>query len=510
MLANAQQKPNIIYILADDLGYGDISYLNEHSKIATPNINKLANEGMSFTDAHASSSVCSPSRYSILTGRYAWRSQLKSGVLGLYDAPLIEKNRLTVGMLLQQNGYTTAAIGKWHLGWDWPLTNGSLFKDSLFKGNDSEKDRFRIEKNINFSARLQNGPITKGFDYYFGDDVPNYPPYCYIENDQTVGVPNLLKPKYMYGHDGLMLQGWKLENVMLDITKKAVQFVDEKKTSSKPFFLYLALTAPHTPIAPADAFKGKSKAGFYGDYVQEIDWTVGEVMNAVKKAGLENNTIIIFTSDNGSPGNDGTDMDGGLNTVNRFDHFPSYTFRGIKADIWEGGHHVPFIVKWPGKIKNNSSESSTVCHADLMATCADLVHVKLPDNAGEDSYSLMPLLINEKQKKYQREFTIHHSHAGYFAIRKGDWKLIMCAGSGGWTSPKPGKEEDGLPVVQLYNMKNDLSEKENLQSMYPEKVIELKKLLTKSIKEGRTTKGTVQSNIENFYPHTLKWLNEGN
>ncbi len=233
-------------------------------------------------------------------------------------------------------------------------------------------------------------------------------------------------------------------------------------------------------------------------------------MNAVKKAGLENNTIIIFTSDNGSPGNDGTDMDGGLNTVNRFDHFPSYTFRGIKADIWEGGHHVPFIVKWPGKIKNNSSESSTVCHADLMATCADLVHVKLPDNAGEDSYSLMPLLINEKQKKYQREFTIHHSHAGYFAIRKGDWKLIMCAGSGGWTSPKPGKEEDGLPVVQLYNMKNDLSEKENLQSMYPEKVIELKKLLTKSIKEGRTTKGTVQSNIENFYPHTLKWLNEGN
>ena len=225
MLANAQQKPNIIYILADDLGYGDISYLNEHSKIATPNINKLANEGMSFTDAHASSSVCSPSRYSILTGRYAWRSQLKSGVLGLYDAPLIEKNRLTVGMLLQQNGYTTAAIGKWHLGWDWPLTNGSLFKDSLFKGNDSEKDRFRIEKNINFSARLQNGPITKGFDYYFGDDVPNYPPYCYIENDQTVGVPNLLKPKYMYGHDGLMLQGWKLENVMLDITNFSPLFL---------------------------------------------------------------------------------------------------------------------------------------------------------------------------------------------------------------------------------------------------------------------------------------------
>lgn len=497
--------PNIIYILADDLGYGDISCLNDKSKIQTPNIDKLASLGMTFTDAHSASAVCTPTRYGLLTGRYPWRSKLKSGVLGLYDPPLIEEGRLTIGQLMQQQGYTTACIGKWHLGWNWPLKTGTFFRDSLYKGHNSEQVRWQLEKYIDFSARIENGPLTKGFDYYFGTDVPNYPPYCFIENDRLVQTPGKMKPADMYGHPGVMVDGWRLENILPSLTNKATTYIKEKAKNDQPFFLYIPLTSPHSPIAPADQFKGTSKAGLYGDFVQQTDWTVGEIIKAVTDAGIEKNTIIFFASDNGSPATDGTGMYGELNSIKKFDHNPSYKFRGIKADIWEGGHHIPFFVKWPEMVAENSRCAITISLNDVMATCADLFKNALPDNAGEDSYSLLPLLFNKK-KNYKRNYTIHLSSNGYFAIRKDKWKLIMCAGSGGWTSPVSGKEEVGLPEVQLFNIKDDPGEKKNLYLKYPGKVRELKALLVTCVKEGRSTSGNVQENNGTFLPNTVKWL----
>ncbi len=504
----AQQRPNVIFILADDLGYGDISCLNAVSKIQTPNIDKLAAEGMSFTDAHSAAAVCTPTRYGLLTGRYPWRSKLKSGVLGLYDPPLIEERRLTIGQLLQQQGYTTACVGKWHLGWDWPLKMGTFFKDSLYNGHKSEQVRWQLEKYIDFSANIENGPLSKGFDYYFGTDVPNYPPYGFIENNRLTKLPGTVKPAGMYGHPGVMVEGWKLENILPSLTARATTYIQEKAKTGKPFFLYLPLTSPHSPIAPADSFKGTSKAGLYGDFVQQTDYSVGEIVKAVKEAGIERNTIIFFTSDNGSPATDGKDMYGELNAVKKFDHYPSYHFRGIKADIWEGGHHIPFFVKWKGAIAENSTADKTICLNDLIATCADLLRITLPDNAGEDSYSMLPLLLKKKETNYSRTYTIHQSGNGYFAIRKDNWKLIMCAGSGGWSFPRPGKEETGLPGVQLYDMKTDPEEKNNLQALEPERVRELKALLVKCIKNGRSREGAIQFNEENYLPHTIKLLNE--
>ncbi len=477
----AQKKPNVIFILADDLGYGDISSFNPASKTATPHIDKMAREGRTFTDAHSPASLCTPTRYGILTGRYGWRSSLKKGVLKHYDPPLIEQGRYTVGKLFQDNEYATACIGKWHLGWDWPLKNSSYFRDSLRSGNNGPLDRFRIEQLVDFSKAIENGPITKGFDYYFGDDVPNYPPYCFFENDRTIGIPTFHKPDSIYGHPGFMIDNWQLENVVPAITHKASNYIKEKAKDEKPFFLYFALTSPHVPIAPSEKFKGTSKAGPYGDFVQETDWAVSEIIKAVSDAHIEDNTIIIFTSDNGSPGQDGTAMSGQMNSVMKYDHFPNHPFRGMKTDLWEGGHHVPFIVKWPGKIKPNSTSSETICHTDFLATCADLLSAVIPDREAEDSYSILPLLLGDKKIKYERPFTVHHSGEGIFAIRKGEWKLIMTGNSGGGLIPSSPEIVNGLPVpIQLYNMKSDLAERKNLYLEYPEKVVELKALLTKS------------------------------
>lgn len=476
----AQDKPNVIFILADDLGYGDLSYLNANSKIYTPHIDQLAREGKSFKDAHAPASLCTPTRYAILTGRYGWRSSLKKGVLKHYDPPLIEKGRFTIGQLFKENNYTTACIGKWHLGWEWSLKNNSFFSDSLKIGNDKPEDRFRIEQLIDFTKPITEGPITKGFDYYFGDDVPNYPPYVFIENDKTLGLPLLHKPDDMYGHPGYMIKDWKLEAVLPTITKKAVDYIHQNAEKKQPFFLYFALTSPHVPIAPEENFKGTSKAGAYGDFIQETDWVVSEIMNAVKGAGIADNTIIIFTSDNGSPGQDGTNMSGEMNSVLKYDHFPNAPFKGMKTDLWEGGHHVPFIVSWPGKIQPNSISSETICHSDLLATCAEILNTPIPLNEAEDSYSLLPILIDNK-KSYDRPYTIHHSGTGIFAIRQGDWKLIMTGNSGGGLITSKAELINGVPVpIQLYNMNLDVQEKNNLYLTYPEKVAELKNLLLKA------------------------------
>ena len=477
--SQSDARPNLIILLADDMGYGDLGCQNPQSKIPTPNLDKLASEGIRFTDAHSPSAVCSPTRYAILTGRYCWRTRLKRSVLWPWDRPLIEADRLTVGKLLKAHGYDTACIGKWHLGWDWPTIDG---KEPFGIGKTNVENS---GSNVDFTKPIANGPTARGFDYYFGTAVPNFPPYCFIENERTVGTPTEYKPDDMFGAPGPMLHGWKLEEILPGLERKAVEYINAKggrlhynafrQTRGNPFFLYVPLTAPHTPIAPAQHFKDKSQAGAYGDFVFQVDHVVGRIMDALERNGFDRNTLIIFTSDNGSPGRDGTNMSGSTNSVRRFGHNPSYIFRGIKADVWDGGHRVPFIARWPGHIKPGSVSDETICHVDLLATCASLLRFRLPNNAGEDSYDILPALTGRKLDKPIREATVHHSINGMFAIRQGKWKLILGRGSGGWS----GRGQPDEPPVQLYDMSADASERTNLCSEHPDIVEELTKLLQK-------------------------------
>ncbi len=442
------EKPNIIYILADDLGYGDISFLNSNSKITTPNIDKLASEGITFTDAHSSSSVCSPTRYGILTGRYSWRSSRQGGALWPFATPLIEEGRLTLPKFLNNNDYNTACIGKWHLGMNWIDNDGKILE---YTG--SEKGF-----NIDFSKSIKNGPTTKGFDYFFGTDAPNYPPYCFIENDKAIGIPSVLKPDSIFGNPGIMLEKWDLYKVLPEIEKRVVNYISKMSSSEKPFFLYLPLTAPHTPIAPNKEYLGKSEAGAYGDFVYQVDAIVGQIIKTLKAHNKLENTLIVFTSDNGSPGRDGTNMSGATSSVKKYGHNPSYVFRGIKSDIWEGGHHIPFFAHWPNKIKPGITSDEIICLTDMFATCAAILNVELPNNAGEDSFNILPILTEQKYKSPIREATVHLSEDGSFAIRQGNWKLILCPGSGGWSISPERAMRDSLPMVQLYNLSNDIGE----------------------------------------------------
>lgn len=482
-------SPNIVYILADDLGYGDLSFLNTESKIQTPHLDRLAAGGLHFTDAHSGSAVCTPTRYGILTGRYAWRTPLKQGVLWPYDPPLIRPERVTVAEFLKDQGYATACIGKWHLGWDWPLTNNAYARDSITGFSFDRQARLRIEQYVDFKQPTANGPISHGFDYYFGDDVPNFPPYSFIENDRLLAFPDQIKSDTMFGNPGKMSAGWDLEDVMPAITQKAVDYITAKgsEKDGQSFFLYFTLTAPHTPIAPSDEFKGSSKAGAYGDYVQQVDWTVGQIMQALQETGITDNTLVIFTSDNGSPAREGVNMAGAVSSVLKYDHQPSYHFRGTKADIWEGGHRVPFIAHWPEKISAGSTSGQTICHTDFMATCAAITGRPLPADTGEDSYDISPLFYSPQLETPIREATVHHSGNGTFAIRKGKWKLIDGAGSGGWSNPKNAQAlADGLPAVQLYQLDSDVEEQHNVQAEHPEIVRELKDLLENYKSAGRS------------------------
>ncbi|MEQ9287341.1 MAG: arylsulfatase [Cyclobacteriaceae bacterium] len=472
-----KKNPNIVIILADDLGYGDPQVYNDESKIPTPHINQLAAEGMRFTDAHTPSSVCTPTRYGLLTGEYAWRTELKKSVLWMWDKPLIAPDQLTMPKMLKSEGYATACVGKWHLGWRWPSNQGDGFmNDTIPIGDYGLKGRNMLWEKIDFSKKLGGGPLEVGFDYYFGDDVPNFAPYTFFENDRLVQIPDRIKPDSIYGGYGPMADGWELEKVMPTITEKAVNYIGEQANTEQPFFLYFALTAPHTPIAPTDKFKGKSKAGLYGDFVHEVDWTVGQVIKVLKETGQYDNTLLVFTSDNGSPQRDGTNMGGPIASVKKYGHDPSRPWKGMKSDAWEGGHRVPFIATWPGKIASNSVNNQLVCLTDIISSVAGLVGVSEDaQKSMVDSYDISSLLFG--QQKTVREHIVHHSGNGTFAVRKGDWKLILGKNSGGFSN---NLKIPGIPVEtpgQLYNLSHDPAEQENLYADNPEKVQQLTELL---------------------------------
>lgn len=497
--SDVDQKPNIIYVLADDLGYGDITSFNENGKIKTTHLDQIAKDGMIFTDAHTSSSVCTPTRYGIITGRYNWRSRLKNGVLTGKSKALIPNSRSTVASMLQKHGYNTAFIGKWHLGWDWALKNKDSLGGSGWNANDFD--------NIDFSKPITNGPNDLGFNYSYGHSGSlDMAPYVYVENGMPTVVPDSVtenKSKYSWWRKGPTSKDFIHDDVTPNFFRRSFNYISEKSKEKKPFFLYLALPSPHTPILPTEAWQNKSNLNPYADFMLMIDHYMGQLTATIKQAGIENNTIVIFTSDNGcSP-------EANFNILKEKGHNPSYIYRGHKADIFEGGHRVPFIVKWPKTINKGTVSNETICTTDFMATCADIVNYKLQDNEAEDSYSLLPLFNKKDNSKPFREATIHHSINGSFAIRKGKWKLIMCPGSGGWSFPRPNNKKviDSLSKYQLYNLENDPGETNNLITTHNEKFSELKSLLVKYINDGRSTPGTMQKNDSiNFKWKQIKFV----
>ena len=492
-LVVAAEKPNIVVILADDLGYGDVQCLNPAGKIATPNMDRLARAGMIFTDAHSSSSVCSPTRYSLLTGRYNWRSKLKSGVLGGLSPRLIEPNRMTVASLLKQHGYHTACFGKWHLGMDWARQPGKQVTELNIEPREQVW-------NVDFSKPISKGPTSVGFDEYFGISASlDMVPYTFIQNDGVEALPTKdLDFPLMLGRAGgrtrrgPAVDGFDAADVLPELQQRAVDYVGRRANESRqghPFFLYLPLASPHTPILPTSSWQNKSGLNPYADFVMQTDAAVGAVLDALDQHNLTQNTLVILTSDNG------------CSPQAKFDellakgHNPSYVFRGHKADIYEGGHRVPFLVRWPEHVGAGKTSKQLICLMDLLATCAAIVDakLKLPDNAGEDSISFLPAMVDGTNSPL-RQALVHHSINGSFAIRQEKWKLCLCPDSGGWSNPRPGQAAKNAPAVQLFDLDADIAEKNNLALQHPEVVEQLTKLLDKYIADGRSTPGMPQSN----------------
>jgi arylsulfatase A len=475
--AAVSDQPNIVVILADDLGYGDIQVLNpERGRIKTPHFDRLAREGMTFTDAHSGSSVCTPTRYGLLTGRYAWRTRLQRSVLDNYLDPLIAADRLTLPRMLQQQGYHTACIGKWHLGYTIEGGQGAPKKAAAApnkagagrkQGGDDDGRTLGRHPGAPLGARSADGPVTRGFDIFFGFHHSRMMESVFEQDRVTELLPAV--------------------EMLPRLAARARRYVAERAQSGKPFFLYLPLSSPHTPIVPSKHWEGKSGLGKYADFVMETDWAVGEVLAALEEAGVAGNTLIIATSDNGCSPAAGTDK------LEAQGHFASAQFRGYKADIWEGGHRVPFFVRWPGRVQPGSRSDALVCLTDLMATFADVVRVKLPANAAEDSISFVPALL--ARGPTARTSVVHHSINGRFSLRDGPWKLELCPGSGGWAKPTDADAaRQGLPAVQLYDLSQDIAEQDNLQAGQPERVKRMTAQLQKIVGDGRSTPGPRQRN----------------
>lgn len=454
-------KPNIIFIMTDDQGYGDAGSYNPESKIPTPGIDRIAREGLRFTDAHSGSAVCTPTRYGLLTGRYPWRSRLQSGVMVTGDKRgcLIDKSILTVPKLLRQHGYKTALVGKWHLGYSYKFPEGGNGLKTIV----TEKPYGKFSAlAAPVGSKIIDGPVEHGFDVFHGFHHAREM-HSWSENDEvTETIP--------------------LDQVIRRSTEHSIRFIKEQSKTPEPFFLYLALGSPHTPIVPSEKWVGKSGINTYADFVMETDHATVQILDVLDHLDIADNTLIFFTTDNGcSPAAE-------IDELLAKGHDPHHSLRGMKADVWDGGHRVPYVVRWPGVIKPGRVSDQIICHNNLMATCAEILGTRLPDDAGVDSFSILPVLRGEETTEPTHPFVIHHSISGRFAIRKGDWKFIAAKGSGGWT-----KGDDGKPS-QLYHMASDRKESRNLVDQHPEIAADLTKLLETAVANGRTTPGPNQKN----------------
>ncbi|MCC8152436.1 MAG: arylsulfatase [Lachnospiraceae bacterium] len=504
----AKEKPNIILILTDDLGYGDLSCFNPDSKIRTEHIDAVAAEGLRNTDCHASSALCTPSRYGLLTGRYNWRSRLKRGVLPGQSSPLIEEGRETIGSFLQKQGYRTACVGKWHLGMNWTVKDDYTLPETY---EDPNGDQDKCAAGIDFTAPIADGPNTRGFDYFFGLPASlDQPPFVYIENDHV-----LTPPDHMIGvrrldrvgpsqqtevEYGPAASGHDPAKVVPDMDAKVLSLVDDYAGKDQPFFIYYPTPAVHGPLLPAPEYQEKSGIGRYGDFVLQVDGFVGKLDEKLHEKGIADDTILIFTSDNGCSGI------ADYPTLKELGHNPSYIYRGKKSDIWEGGHRIPFIVRWPGHVPAGAERDQMTCLTDVFATIAEITGFTYGDDAGEDSFSA--LSVWEGGTEPIREDVMHHSVANY-SLRRGKWKLEFCPGSGGM-GPEAKIPASGIPgddtPYQLYDLATDIREQNNLYGLRPEIEEELTRLAASYVKNGRTTPGKPQKNTECENWPGLEWM----
>ena len=482
-------SPNIVYILADDMGYGDVQCLNqERGKIATPHMDQVAAEGMTFTDAHTTSSVCTPTRYGIMTGRYNWRTRLQWHVLNGYGLPLIPTDRVTVPSFLGNSGYTTAMIGKWHLGLEIPTIDGKQAKPAGGLRQKMKKGAFPTEElsNIDWKGTIKGGPVDLGFDSWFGITASlDFPPYVWIRDRNWIGEGNYAKA---FARPGPASEDFEAIEVLDKLAAESVQYISDYQ-SDKPFFIYMPLPSPHTPIVPTKKWQGKSGIGRYGDYMMQTDDLVGQVVKALDAKGISENTLLIVTSDNGCS------KAANFKQLESHGHFASAQYRGSKADLWDGGHRVPFLVKWPQVIQAGSVCDELTCQTDMLATCAELLDKELPASAGEDSESILPL-FSGKPTEFSRKGIIHHSVSGHFSYRQGKWKLLLAKGSGGWTAPteKQMSKVADAPEGQLYDLEKDPGEQDNLYLKNSEVVETLMAQLKADVANGRSTAGEKQKN----------------
>ncbi len=474
-------RPNIVILYADDMGYGDLGVQNPESRIPTPHLDRLAAQGARFTDAHSSSGVCTPSRYALLHGRYHWRKF--HGIVNSFDQPVLDAERTTLPELLKAKGYKTACIGKWHLGWDWNAIKRPGATPA--KGAGNAPGGFAPNA-FDWSKPIPGGPLSHGFDYYFGDDVPNFPPYAWFENDRVITEPTvpLSTPKptaegSWEARPGPSVKDWDFWAVMPKLTEKAVEWIGEQK-QDEPFFLYFPFTSPHAPIVPTQDFVGKSKAGGFGDFVTQTDDTVGRILRALQEGGFAENTLVIFTADNG-PEHYAYDR------IQNFQHRSMGPLRGLKRDLWEGGHRVPFVVRWPNKVPAGNVFSGILSQIDIYATIATIVEAEIPPGSAEDSYNQYSFLSGKTPSV--RIAVVHNTNANAYAIRQGDWVLIAAKTGGVSKVPEWFDKENGYArnphPGELYNLSNDLAQKHNLYAEQPGKVQELSALLEQVRAKGQ-------------------------
>ncbi|GAA3615107.1 arylsulfatase [Flavivirga amylovorans] len=467
-----ENKPNVIILYADDMGYGDLAIQNPSSKIPTPNLDQLARDGMLFTDGHSSSGICTPSRYALLTGRYHWREF--HGIVGSMGLPAFKEGQYTIGKMFQDNGYATACIGKWHLGWNW---------DKMVKPNWESKKKLQSfpPEAFDWTQEISGGPLDRGFDMYYGDGTINFPPYTWVENNKVITEPNTYyESKKTKGPEGswecragVGEKDWDFYKVLPTLTQKAVDYVKGRKKENKPFFLYMPFPSPHAPIIPNKEFVGKSKAGAYGDYVYQTDWCAGQILKALKEIGEEENTIVIFSADNGPEHY-------AYPRIENYDHYSMGEFRGLKRDLYEGGHHVPFIVKWPKKIKEGGVSNQVINQVDILKTLSSIINADLPKGFTHDGYNFSDVWFGKELESSLRKATVQNTFEDKYALRMGDWLYINYPT--GYAKPNQPKwlKEKYPPLdqpVQLYNLSEDVGQKNNLAAQIPEKVSQMQRKL---------------------------------